>query len=114
MIAFLALIRRVPVWLWIALAFVLVCLAMVIAIDRSVDKRASDAVAADRSAVSVEVLARQVAAEREATANQMMRDDAARDDQEELNNVVREKGNDGTAVQSVLERMRAQQAAGRR
>lgn len=108
---------RIPSWVWIVGAFVLICLALIVLIERSVEQRADDAVAADRNAVAVDVLARQVAAERIATTNQMQRDEAFRDDQEELKDVVREKGTDdrpGGATAAVLERMREQQAAGRR
>lgn len=108
---------RIPGWAWIIGAFALCCLGLIVLIDRAADQRADDAVAADRNTVAVEVLARQVAAEREATANQMQRDEAFRDDQEELKDVVREKGTDdrpGGATAAVLERMREQQAAGRR
>ena len=117
LIALRALLSRIPGWVWIVGAFILICLALIVLIEQSVEQRADDAVAADRNAVAVDVLARQVAAERIATTNQMQRDEAFRDDQEELKDVVREKGTDerpGGATAAVLERMREQQAAGRR
>lgn len=117
MTGLLALFRRVPGWMWVVGGFVLACLALVVLIERSTQKRAEQAVTADRDAVSVEVLARQVAAERQATSNQAARDEAERVDQEELRDVVRDKGTDdrtGGATAAVLERMRQQQAEGRR
>lgn len=76
-----------------------------------------EAVQVDRADAVSEATTRVLAADRGATANQVERDTAFQNLQEELEDVAREADNGagvGPATSSVLERMREQQAAGRR
>lgn len=75
------------------------------------------AVAVDRSDVTIEAANLVINATSAATANQMARDDAFQNDQEELRHEADTKSDAssvGPGVTSVLDRMREQQAAGRR
>ena len=77
-----------------------------------VGKREGQAVQLDRGDMTAEAANHVIEADRAADANQMARDEqAAQNDKELSHEAVR---NDGAAVRGVLERMREQQAAGRR
>ncbi len=109
-----------PRWAAIAAAVVLVLLA-VFALTRcgapSAKQQATQAVALDQAEAAAEGYNRGMLAERAATANQIERDDAFTNSQKELTDAARETDNGagvGPATASVLERMRQQQAAGRR
>lgn len=109
-----------PRWAIIALAAGLLLLAA-FALTRcgapSAARQAEQAVELDRSEAAAGGYERGLIAERAATANQMERDEAFRANQEELIDAAREADNGagvGPATASVLERMRQQQAAGRR
>lgn len=109
-----------PRWAVLTAAVVLVFLAA-LALSRcgapSAAKQASQAVALDQAEAAAEGYNRGMLAERAATANQMQRDDAFANSQEELEDAAREADTGagvGPATASVLERMRQQQAAGRR
>lgn len=109
-----------PRWAILTAAVVLVILAM-LALTRcgapSAKQQANQAVDLDRSEAAAEGYERGLIAERAATANQTERDDAFRNSQEELIDAAREADTGagvGPATASVLERMRQQQAAGRR
>jgi len=73
---------------------------------------AETAVTLDRADISAEVSNRVMAADQAATVNAIARDEAAADNDKELTHEA--SRSDGNAVVSVLERMRQQQAAGRR
>lgn len=109
-----------PRWAVFTAVVVLVILA-VLALSRcgapSAERQAEQAVDLDRSDAAAEGYNRGMIAERAATANQMQRDDAFANSQEELEDAAREADTGagvGPATASVLERMREQQAAGRR
>lgn len=77
-----------------------------------VGRREDRAVQLDRADMTAEAANRVIEADRAADANQMARDEqAVQADKELSHEAVR---NDGAAVRGVLERMREQQAAGRR
>jgi uncharacterized protein HemX len=113
-------VKPLPRWAVLTPAVVLVILA-VLGLTRcgapSAKQQASQAVALDRAEAAAEGYNRGMIAERAATANQIERDDAFANRQEELEDAAREADTGagvGPATLSVLERMRQQQAAGRR
>lgn len=73
---------------------------------------AEDAITLDRADISAEVSNRVIAADQAATANAIARDEIDDINDKELTHEADRA--DGNAVESVLERMRRQQAAGRR
>lgn len=76
-----------------------------------------EAVQIDRQDTTLEAANRVIEADREATQNQVVRDVPFREAQEELRYEVREKGttdNVGSGTSAVIERLRKQQAEGRR
>jgi hypothetical protein len=104
-------------WLLFALIVAGLCWAALAAFRGWVADGKEEAVALDRSDITVEAANRVINATSAATANQMARDDAFQNAQEELQSEVDTKGSDvdaGPAVSGVLQRMREQQAAGRR
>lgn len=112
--------RPLPRWAILTAVVVLLLLGG-LAVRRcgapSPKQQAAQAVDLDRSEAAAVGFNRGMIAERAATANQLERDDAFRNSQEELIDVAREADNGsgvGPATASVLERMRQQQAAGRR
>ncbi|WP_334656718.1 hypothetical protein [Sphingomonas panaciterrae] len=112
--------RPLPRWAVLAAAAGLVILGT-LALTRcgapSAERQAEQAVDLDRSEAAAEGYERGMLAERAATANQIERDAAFRNSQEELIDAAREADTGagvGPATASVLERMRQQQAAGRR
>lgn len=109
-------IRRIPAWVWAVIALPIVAAVLVLLIIHSTNERVEEAVSADRNAVEVEVRARQLEAERNATFEKEQRDANAAVATQELRNEVAKGVADpvGPGVRSVLERMREQQAAGRR
>lgn len=111
-----AFVRRIPAWVWAVVAVPLALALMVLLIIHSTNERVEEAVAADRNAVEVGVRARQLEAERNATFEKEQRDANAVVATQELRNEVAKGVADpvGPGVRSVLERMREQQAAGRR
>lgn len=84
---------------------------------RWVGHREQRAVQADRVDVTMEAANRVIAATEAADVNQAARDERAQDNSKELQREVDTKGTDdvaGPAVSGVLDRVRQQQAAGRR
>nr|WP_314471029.1 hypothetical protein [uncultured Sphingomonas sp.] len=109
-----------PRWAFLTAGVMLAILA-VLALSRcgapSAKQQATQAVALDQAEAAAEGYNRGMIAERAATANQMARDDAFANQQEELIDAARNADTGdgvGPATASVLERMRQQQAAGRR
>lgn len=104
-------------WLLFALVVLALCWAVLAHFRAWIADGKEQAVAVDRSDVTIEAANLVINATSAATANQMARDDAFQDAQEELQREVDTKGSDtdpGPAVSRVLQRMREQQAAGRR
>lgn len=104
-------------WLLFALIVAGLCWVAVAAFRGWVADGKEQAVAVDRSDVTIEAANLVIKATSAATANQMARDDAFAEDQEELQREVDTKGTDdraGPATLGVLQRVREQQAAGRR
>jgi hypothetical protein len=104
-------------WLLFALIVVGLCWAALAAFRGWVADGKEEAVAIDRSDITIEAANRVINATSAATANQMARDDAFDNSQEELQHEADTKSDAssvGPGVQSVLDRMREQQAAGRR
>ena len=104
-------------WFLFALIVLALCWAVLANFRAWVADGKEQAVAIDRSDVTIEAANLVINATSAATANQMARDDAFADDQEELQREVDSKGTDdraGPATVGVLQRVREQQAAGRR
>ncbi|MES3042653.1 hypothetical protein [Sphingomonas faeni] len=104
-------------WLLFALIVVGLCWAAVAVFRGWVADGKEEAVRVDRSDVTIEAANLVINATSAATANQMARDDAFQNAQEELQHEADTKSDAssvGPGVQSVLDRMREQQAAGRR
>lgn len=104
--------QKAAAWALAVLLAAVIAAAVVWAFWHWVGKREDQAVQLDRADMTAEAANRVIEADRAADANQMARDEqAAQADKELSHEAVR---NDGAAVRSVLERMREQQAAGRR
>lgn len=104
-------------WTLIAIGAALLCWAAVAAFRGWVVDGKEEAVSLSQKDVTIEAANLVINASSAATANQMERDDAFAEDQKELQNVVDTKGTDdrpGPATVGVLQRVREQQAAGRR
>lgn len=104
-------------WLLFALIVVGLLWLAVAAFRGWVADGKEQAVAVDRADVTLEAANLVINATSAATSNQIARDDAFAEDQKELQNVVDTKGTAdpvGPAVSGVLQRVRQQQAAGRR
>ena len=110
-------LQRAAAWavaLIIAAAIAALC---VWAFWRWVGHREQKAVQADRVDVTMEAANRVIAATEAADVNQAARDERAQENSKELQREVDTKGTDdvaGPAVSGVLDRVRQQQAAGRR
>jgi hypothetical protein len=111
--------RLAPVLAWTAAA--VVAIAVVLAVRSAfagwLDDERTEAVTSHDKDVTIEAANRVIVAERAATANQTANASVFANAQEELHDEARDKGTTapvGPGVQSVLDRMRAQQAAGRR
>ena len=108
---------KVVAWLLFAAIVVGLCWTATVVFRSWVVRGKEQAVALDRSDVTIEAANLVINASRAATANQMERDDAFANDQEELRHEADTKSDAsgvGPGVTSVLDRMRQQQAAGRR
>jgi hypothetical protein len=104
-------------WTLVAIGAALLCWAAVAAFRAWVANGKDEAVSLSQKDVTIEAANLVINASSAATANQMERDDAFANSQEELRDEVATKGTAdpvGPATASVLERMRQQQAAGRR
>jgi hypothetical protein len=104
-------------WLLFALVVAGLCWLTVAAFRNWVHAGKEEAVALDRYDVTIEAANLVINATSAATANQMARDDAFQNSQEELRHEADTKSDAssvGPGVTSVLDRMREQQAAGRR
>lgn len=100
--------RKAAAWVVIGALIVLFAIGLYAAFNRHIDNR----VASEQVAIDATVTNRTLEAERGASANEMTRlERDAQNDKELSHEALR---NDGTAVDSVLNRMREQQAAGRR
>lgn len=108
---------RVAAWIAAAVVVLVLCWAAVAVFREWIATGKEEAVALDRSDIMIEASNRVIAATSAATVNQMERDDAFANDQQELRYESDTKSNTnsvGPGVQSVLDRMREQQKAGRR
>lgn len=104
--------QKAAAWVLSALVAALIVALIVWAFWQWVGTREEQAVQLDRADMTAEAANRVIEADRAADAKQMARDEqAAVNDKELSHEAVR---NDGAAVRGVLERMREQQAAGRR
>lgn len=104
--------QKAVAWALAVLLAAIIAAALVWAFWHWVGKREDQAVQLDRADMTAEAANRVIEADRAADAKQMARDEqAAVNDKELSHEAVR---NDGAAVRGVLERMREQQAAGRR
>lgn len=100
--------RKAAAWALVGLLVALVLALAYATFNRHVDNR----VASEQVAIDAAVTNQTLEAERGASANEMSRlERDAQNDKELSHEALR---NDGTAVDSVLARMREQQAAGRR
>lgn len=107
---------KVAAWIVFALVVLALCVAVAVAFKGWVEGGKDEAIAVDRRDVTIEAANRVINATAEADANQMGRDEIDEANDKELRNAVTESTNDtvGVGVRNVLDRMREQQAAGRR
>jgi len=108
---------RVAAWIVAGVIVLALCGAAIALFREWIAHGKEEAVRVDQQDVTIEAANRVIAASSAATVNQMERDDAFANSQEELRDEVATKGTAdpvGPATASVLERMRQQQAAGRR
>ncbi|WP_426261583.1 hypothetical protein [Sphingomonas sp. DC1100-1] len=110
-------LQRAAAWLIALIIAAAIAALCVWAFWRWVGHREQRAVQADRVDVTMEAANRVIAATEAADVNQVARDERAQDNAKELQREVDTKGSDdvaGPAVSGVLDRVRQQQAAGRR
>ena len=110
-------LARVAAWIVAALVVIALCWAAMAAFRAWIADGKEEAVALDRSDVTIEAANLVINATSAATANQMARDDAFQNAQEELRDEAATKSDTsgvGPGTVAVLERLRKQQAAGRR
>lgn len=108
---------RIAAWIVAGVVVLVLCGAAVAMFREWIANGKEEAVALDRSDIMIEASNRVIAATSAATGNQMERDNAFANDQQELRYESDTKSNTnsvGPGVQSVLDRMREQQKAGRR
>jgi hypothetical protein len=108
---------RLAAWIVAAVVLAALCGAAVAMFREWVSAGKEEAVRIDQQDVTIEAANLVINATSAATANQMERDDAFQNEQEELRHEADTKSDASSAgpgVQSVLDRMREQQAAGRR
>lgn len=108
---------RVAAWIVACILILALCGAAVAMFWEWIAHGKEEAVRVDQQDVTIEAANRVIAASSAATANQMERDEAFANSQEELRDEVATKGTVdpvGPATAGVLDRMRQQQAAGRR
>jgi hypothetical protein len=108
---------RIAAWIVAGIIVLALCGAAVALFREWIAHGKEEAVRVDQQDVTIEAANLVINASSAATANQMERDDAFANSQEELRDEVATKGTAdpvGPATASVLERMRQQQAAGRR
>ncbi len=108
---------RIAAWIVAGILILALCGAALAMFREWIAHGKEEAVRVDQQDVTIEAANRVIAASSAATANQMERDDAFANSQEELRDEVATKGTAdpvGPATAGVLERMRQQQAAGRR
>lgn len=111
-----AALGRVPAWAWSVLAILIVAALVLSLAECHADKRAKDAVAADRATSGLDAATRAINATSAATTNQMARDAITANQQQELHDEAR-KGDSspvGPGTRAVLDRMRQQQFTGGR
>lgn len=110
-------LQRLAAWLVVIVAVVALVFTVRAIIRNWLSDYRETAIEQHDKDVTIEAAGRVIAADREATANQVARDEVFEQDQEELRVIVREKGTDehvGGATGAVLDRLRQQQAEGRR
>jgi len=108
---------RLAAWILAGALVIVLCAAAVAMFREWISAGREEAVRIDRQDVTIEAANLVINATSAATANQMERDDAFQNEQEELRHEADTKSDASSAgpgVQSVLDRMREQQAAGRR
>lgn len=108
---------RIAAWIVAGIIVLALCGAAVALFREWIAHGKEEAVRVDQQDVTIEAANLVINASSAATANQMERDDAFAEQQKELQNVVDTKGTDdraGPATVGVLQRVRDQQAAGRR
>jgi len=108
---------KAAAWIVLVLVVIVLCWAVVANFRGWVADGKEEAIAVNQKDVTIEAANLVINATAAADANQMVRDDAFQNDQEELQHEVATKGTPdpvGPATASVLDRMRKQQAAGRR
>lgn len=108
---------RVSAWIAAAVVVVVLCWAAVAMFREWIATGKEEAVSLSEKDVTIEAANIVINATSAATANQMERDEAFANSQEELTREADTKSNTnsvGPGVQSVLDRMREQQKAGRR
>lgn len=108
---------RVAAWIVAGIIVLALCGAAIALLREWVAQGKEEAVRVNQQDVTIEAANLVINASSAATANQMEHNDAFANSQEELRDEVATKGTAdpvGPATASVLERMRQQQAAGRR
>lgn len=108
---------RVAAWIAAAVVVVVLCWAAVAMFREWIATGKEEAVAINQKDVTIEAANLVINATSAATANQMERDEAFANDQQELRYESDTKSNTnsvGPGTSAVLDRMRKQQAAGRR
>lgn len=108
---------RIAAWIAAAVVVSLLCWAAVAMFREWIATGKEEAVSLSEKDVTIEAANIVINATSAATANQMERDEAFANSQEELTREADTKSNTnsvGPGVQSVLDRMREQQKAGRR
>lgn len=108
---------RIAAWIVACVIVLALCGAAIALFREWIAHGKEEAVRVNQQDVTIEAANLVINASSAATANQMERDDAFAEDQKELQNVVDTKGTDdrpGPATVGVLQRVREQQAAGRR
>jgi hypothetical protein len=108
---------RIAAWIVAGVIVLALCGAAIALFREWIAHGKEEAVRVNQQDVTIEAANLVINASSAATEDQMERDDAFANSQEELRDEVATKGNAdpvGPATASVLERMRQQQAAGRR
>lgn len=106
-----AVLKRIPAWLWIALAVVLIAILALVYVDRRDKSIADTAVRIDRDQVNVEALGRVLEAERKAAAKQDAREEKLTIEKKELSDEAAKGDTSGVGpgLAATIERVRRQQ-----
>ncbi len=108
--------QRIAAGIAMLLFFVLVIGLLVVAVRNHIQTGKDEAVALDRSDISAAVSNRIIEADRAASANEIERDETDTQNEKEIDRAVEKADNStaGAGVAAVMQRVREQQAAGRR